>query len=53
MKEIRHKNGIDVIQILPYLNLSWRMGWRIYGGERIQMSLNSLDAIDPQAQGPG
>ena len=53
MKEIRHKNGIDVIQTLPYLNLSWKMGLRIYGEERIQISLNSLDTIEPQAQDPG
>ena len=53
MKEIRHKNGIDVIQTLPYLNLSWKMGLRINGEERIQISLNSLDTIEPQAQDPG
>ena len=38
MKEIKHKNVIDVIPILPCLNSSWIMGWRICGEKRTQIS---------------
>ena len=38
MKEIKHKNVIDVIPILPCLNSSWIMGWRICGERRTQIS---------------
>ena len=53
MKEIKHRNFIDVIQILPCLNSSWIMGWRIYGGGRTQILLSSPTIVDSLAQDPG
>ena len=47
MREIKHTDIIDVIPLLPCLNLSWKMGWRIYGGGRTQTHLSSPATIDP------
>ena len=53
MREIKYKNNVDVIPRSPCLNLSWKMGWRIYRGGRTQIHLSSQATIDPLAQDPG
>ena len=53
MREIKYKNNVDVIPRSSCLNLSWKMGWRIYGGGRTQTHLSSTATIDPLGQDPG
>ena len=53
MKEIKHKKIVDVIPILPCLNSSWIMGWRIFREGRTQKSLSSPATIGPLTQDPG
>ena len=53
MVEIKHKDFIDVVPIIPFQNLLWTMGSRIYGKESIQILLSSPTSIDPLAYGPG
>ena len=53
MTEIKHKNVIDVIPILPCLNSSRILGWRICGEERTQKYLSSPATIGPLGQDPG
>ena len=50
MVEIKHKELIDVVPIMPCQNSSWIMGSRIYGEGRTQIPLNSPTIIDTLAK---
>ena len=53
MVEIKHKEFLDVVPIMPYQNSSWIMGSGFYGKERTQIPLSSPAKIDPMAQDLG
>ena len=42
MVQIKYKDFIDVVTIMPYQNSPWIIGSRIYGERRAQISLSSL-----------
>ena len=51
--EIKHKDFIDVVPVMPCQNASLIMGSRICEGGRTQISQSSLAVIDPLAQVSG
>ena len=53
MVEIKHKDFIDVVPIMPCHNSSWIMSWRFYGEKKTQIPLSSPTTINPLAQDPG
>ena len=53
MVEIKHKDFIDVVSIMPCQNTLWIMGSRIYGEGRTQIAPSSPATIDPLTQDPG
>ena len=45
--EIKHKDFIDAVLIMPCQNSPWIMGLRIYGERRTQITLSSSTTIGP------
>ena len=52
MVEIKHKEFIDVVPIIPCQNTSGILSSRIYGEGRTQICLSSTATLDPLAQDP-
>ena len=53
MVEVKQKDFINMVPIMPCQGSSWIMGSRIYGEGRTQTSLNSPNEIDSLAEDPG
>ena len=53
MVEIRPKDFINIVPVIPYRNLLWIMGSRIYRKGKTQIPLSPPITIDAQAQDPG
>ena len=53
MVEIKHKDFVDMVPIMPCQNSSYIMGSMICGEGTTQIHASSLTTMDPLEQNPG